>query len=87
MIGEEGQRRKGEEEGNRDFPLFASAPLPLFALKFKNFSWADNKVRYIFLALAAVLLIIFKVVGVPLIIVLYIVLSIISNLFSKKIIS
>lgn len=30
--------------------------LHLFALKFKNFSWADNKVRYIFLLSAAALL-------------------------------
>ena len=60
------------------------APLPLFALKFKNFSWADNKVRYIFLALAAALLIIFKFAGIPLIIILYIVLSVINNLMTKS---
>lgn len=60
------------------------APLPLFALKFKNFSWADNRVRYIFLALALMLLIIFQLAGIPLIIVLYIVLSIINNFVSKK---
>ena len=60
------------------------APLPLFALKFKNFSWADNKVRYIFLALAATLLIIFRFAGIPLIIVLYIVLSIINNIISRS---
>ena len=59
------------------------APLPLFALKFKNFSWQDNKIRYIFLALALALLIVFKFVGIPLIIILYIVLSIIYNLFIK----
>ena len=60
------------------------APIPLFALKFKNFRWADNKVRYIFLALALALLIIFKFVGIPLVIVLYILLSLINNLISKK---
>ena len=60
------------------------APLPLFALKFKNFSWNDNKVRYIFLALALTLLIIFKFVGIPLIIILYIILSIINNSITKN---
>jgi CDP-diacylglycerol--serine O-phosphatidyltransferase len=60
------------------------APLPLFALKFKNFSWGANKVRYIFLALAAALLIIFRLAGIPLIIVLYIILSVINNLISKN---
>ena len=60
------------------------APLPLFAFKFKNFSWADNKVRYIFLVLTLALLIVFQFVGIPLIIILYIVLSVINNIVSKK---
>lgn len=59
-------------------------PLPLFALKFKNFYWTDNKVRYIFLALAVALLIIFQFAGIPLIIILYIMLSVVNNLISKK---
>ncbi len=61
------------------------APVPLFALKFKNFTWADNKVRFIFLALALILLIVFRFAGIPLIIILYISLSVINNLISKKI--
>jgi CDP-diacylglycerol--serine O-phosphatidyltransferase len=60
------------------------APLPLFALKFNNFSFADNKVRYIFLILALALLLIFKFIGIPLIIILYIVLSVINNIMTKK---
>lgn len=60
------------------------APLPLFALKFKNFSIADNKVRYAFLALSFALLLIFKFLGVPLIIILYIVLSVINTMTTKK---
>lgn len=31
------------------FCLLLVAELPLFALKFKNLSWADNRVKYIFL--------------------------------------
>jgi CDP-diacylglycerol---serine O-phosphatidyltransferase len=60
------------------------APIPLFALKFKNVSWADNKIRYIFLVLAPVLLILFKFLGIPLIIILYIVLSIINSVATKN---
>lgn len=60
------------------------APLPLFALKFKNVSFKDNKIRYTFLALAAVLLIFFKFLGIPLIIILYIVLSAVNNMRLKK---
>ena len=60
------------------------APLSLFALKFKNLSWADNQVRYIFLALAATVLIFLKFLGIPLIIILYIVLSMINDRMTKK---
>ena len=60
------------------------SPLPLFALKFKNISWKDNRIRYIFLLIAPVLLILFKFLGIPLIIILYIVLSIINNVTTKK---
>lgn len=60
------------------------APLPLFALKFKNFSWVDNKVRYIFLAFALVLLVVFQFAGISLIIILYIILSVINNIISKR---
>jgi CDP-diacylglycerol--serine O-phosphatidyltransferase len=60
------------------------APLPLFALKFKNFSWKDNSIRYIFLILSLVLLIIFKFLGIPLIIVSYIILSVINNLILSE---
>jgi len=60
------------------------APIPLFALKFKNFSWTDNKVRFIFLALSLLLLIVFQFAGIPLIIILYIVLSVINNFLTSS---
>jgi len=59
------------------------AELPLFALKFKNFTWADNKIRYVFLIISAVLLIVFQFIAIPFIIFLYIILSIINNLITK----
>jgi len=60
------------------------APLPLFAFKFKNFSWEDNKIRYIFLFLTIPLLLIFKFLGIPLIIILYIALSLMNKLMTRK---
>lgn len=59
------------------------AELPLFALKFKNFNWIDNKIRYLFLMLSAILLILFKSIAIPFIIFLYIVLSIINNSINR----
>ena len=56
------------------------AELPLLALKFKNFSWAENKLKYIFLAISVVLVIFLKFVAIPLVIVLYILVS----LFNRK---
>jgi CDP-diacylglycerol---serine O-phosphatidyltransferase len=53
--------------------------LPLFALKFKSFGWQGNQIKYIFLAISVVLLVVFKFVAVPLIILLYIGLSVFNN--------
>lgn len=55
------------------------AELPLFALKFKNFSWADNKTKYIFLITSVVLIILLKFVAIPLIIILYVLLSLFNR--------
>ncbi|MBA3705345.1 MAG: CDP-diacylglycerol O-phosphatidyltransferase [Bacteroidetes bacterium] len=57
--------------------------LPLFALKFKNFSWENNKIRYLFLIISLILLILFKFIAIPFIIFLYIILSIINNISTK----
>jgi hypothetical protein len=61
------------------------AELPLFALKFKNFKWTDNKIRYIFLIISVLLLIVFQFVAMPFIIILYILMSIINNIINRKI--
>lgn len=55
------------------------AELPLFALKFKNYTWADNKLKFIFLLVSVVLIFILKFVAIPLIIILYILLSLIKK--------
>ena len=60
------------------------AELPLFALKFKHFKWKDNEIRFVFLGLSLVMLVTLQFIGIPLIIILYIILSVINNLFFKK---
>ncbi|MCU0449095.1 MAG: CDP-alcohol phosphatidyltransferase family protein [Bernardetiaceae bacterium] len=54
------------------------AELPLLALKFKRMDWAKYKFQYILLALAVILLGIFKFAAFPLIILLYIGLSVLA---------
>jgi CDP-diacylglycerol--serine O-phosphatidyltransferase len=60
------------------------AELPLFALKFKNFDWKSNQVKYIFLILSIALILVFKFVAIPLVIFIYILISIADNLMGKK---
>ncbi|SFQ57004.1 CDP-alcohol phosphatidyltransferase family protein [Hymenobacter arizonensis] len=52
------------------------AELPLFALKFKNLRWADNRRRFMFLLLAAGLLLALQAAAVPLVVLLYVLLSV-----------
>ncbi|MCR4812252.1 MAG: CDP-alcohol phosphatidyltransferase family protein [Bacteroidales bacterium] len=50
--------------------------IPLFALKFKNLKWNDNKVRFIFLISCLLLLVLFGVIGILFIILWYVILSV-----------
>ena len=55
------------------------AEIPLFAMKFKNFGWPNNKIRYSFLIISVILLILFHFIAIPFILFLYILLSFINN--------
>jgi len=61
-----------------------NSDMPLFSLKFKNYSWGDNKMKYLFLISSLVLLIIFKTVAIPLVIILYVLISLIENTTQKN---
>jgi CDP-diacylglycerol--serine O-phosphatidyltransferase len=56
-----------------------NAKIKLIALKFKTWNVKDNIARYLLIIMALILLIIFKFAGIPLIILLYIFLSLASN--------
>lgn len=49
--------------------------IELFALKFKDFTWQHNKVRFTFLIVSVLLLVVLQVAAIPAIILLYIALS------------
>jgi len=66
------------------FCFLLIAPLPLFSLKFKGFKWKGNQIRFAFLGIAAGLIGWLQFMGIPLVIILYILLSIINNLVSKR---
>lgn len=60
------------------------AEIKLIALKFKSFGWQGNEFRYSFLLLTILLLAFFKILAVPLILVIYILLSVTANLTKKS---
>ncbi len=60
------------------------AELPLIALKFKNFSWKDNSYQFMLIIASAILLVLLKFTALPLIIFLYVLLSIVKKgLYNK----
>lgn len=65
------------------FSFLLVSRIEIFALKFKNFSWADNKIRFTFLGLAVLLFVIFQVAAIPLVILLYIGLSLGEKALSR----
>lgn len=60
------------------------APLPMFSLKFKNYKFEDNAVKYIFLILSVIAFAALEILSVPIIFVLYISFSVFNNIFNKK---
>jgi CDP-diacylglycerol--serine O-phosphatidyltransferase len=66
------------------FSLLLVSELPLFSLKFKNLKWANNQTRLIFIGLALLLFLVFRVSSLPMIIVLYIIISIFVNMRAFK---
>lgn len=53
-----------------------NAELPLFSLKFKDYSFKNNMIKYVFLLASVLLSVVFKIVAVPLVIVLYVIMSV-----------
>jgi CDP-diacylglycerol--serine O-phosphatidyltransferase len=61
-----------------------NAEIPLFSLKIKKFSFKDNALQIIFLLLSLLLLVFFQYLGIPLLIIFYILLSVVANKWLKK---
>jgi CDP-diacylglycerol---serine O-phosphatidyltransferase len=59
-------------------------PVPLMALKFKNLYLKENFFRYGLVVIAVVLFLIFKWTGIPMIILLYILLSLVEYFFVTR---
>lgn len=64
--------------------LMLVSELPLFALKFKSFGWKGNEIRYIFLISCGILIPTVLFWSIPIIVLLYLILSFINNILRKK---
>ncbi len=58
--------------------------LPLFALKFKNFKWKGNGTRYVFLISCGILISTLLIWSIPIIVLLYLLLSFIQHILRKN---
>ena len=59
--------------------LLMISELKLIALKFKSKSWSENKYRYMLIVKSVILLILFRFEAIPIILILYLILSIIND--------
>lgn len=58
--------------------------LPLFALKFKHFKWKGNGTRYVFLISCGILISTLLIWSIPIIVLLYLLLSFIQHILRKN---
>lgn len=61
------------------FSILLVSEIPLIALKFKHFKWKGNEMRFVFLGVSITLIPIFFAWSIPIIIILYLILSIIEH--------
>jgi len=66
------------------FSFLLVANIPMFSLKVKSLRWTGNELRFTFLGLFILLLILVNIVAFSAIVLIYIIWSIIVNLVSKK---
>ena len=63
--------------------ILLNANIPLFALKFKNWSFRDNALRYTFIAVSLVLLMTMKYLAITAIVLFYVISSLINKFGAK----
>ena len=61
-----------------------NADIPLFSLKIKKITFKDNIIQIVFLALSLLLLLTQHYLGIPLLIIMYVLMSVINNKLIKK---
>ena len=62
-----------------------NANIPLFSLKFKDYSFKNNAIKYVFLMISMVTLLLLHYVAIPLVIILYVLMSVVENMRKENV--
>jgi CDP-diacylglycerol--serine O-phosphatidyltransferase len=65
------------------FPLLLISEIPLLSLKIKDFGFKNNRFQYLLLGISLIAIFVFQVYALPIIVLLYVTLSIIENKTKK----
>lgn len=65
------------------FPLLLISEIPLLSLKIKNFSLKSNIYQYLLLGISLITIFVFQIYALPIIVILYVILSIIEHNTTK----
>jgi CDP-diacylglycerol--serine O-phosphatidyltransferase len=61
-----------------------NAEIPLFSLKFKEYGLKNNLVKYLFLVTSLLLIVTLNFISIPIIIILYVLLSVVQEFYRRK---
>ena len=56
-----------------------NAEIPLFSLKFKDYKWKNNKVKFVFVLVTLILVVALQFIAIPLVIIWYVLLSMLAK--------
>jgi len=56
-----------------------NAEIPLFSLKFKDYKWKNNKVKFVFVLVTLILVVALQFIAIPLVIIWYVLLSMLTK--------
>jgi CDP-diacylglycerol--serine O-phosphatidyltransferase len=62
-----------------------NAEIPLFSLKVKSFSWEKYKMQVVFMIISVILIAFLEFIAIPIIILLYVSISVVNNTIGKKV--
>ncbi len=56
-----------------------NAEIPLFSLKFKDYKWKNNKIKFVFVLVTLILVVALQFIAIPLVIIWYVLLSMLTK--------